>query len=171
MKLVLLQRDIGLVNRSAPTVTTVLCAFASVAPAHMPAFVTTTPFFTLMAVYFWTLHRPELLPFPTVFAVGLLLDLLEGAPLGISPLILLLAHGLVLSQRELFLMRRFTVVWVGFLVVAAAASALAWGVVSLFYGIFVDGRAFLFQGVLTVAAYPVMSYLLARVQQVLLVRA
>jgi rod shape-determining protein MreD len=171
VKLVLLQRDIGLINRLAPTLTTVLCAFASVAPAHLPAFVTTTPFFTLMAVYFWTLHRPELLPFPTVFAAGLLLDLLEGAPLGISSLILLLTHGLVLSQREHLVMRRFTVVWVGFLVVAAAALALTWGVVSLFYGILLDVRAFLFQGLLTVAVYPVVSYLLARVQRVLLVRA
>jgi rod shape-determining protein MreD len=171
MKLVLLQRDIGLINRLGPTLTTILCVFASVAPVHLPAFTTTTPFFTLMAIYFWTLHRPELLPFPIVFAAGLLLDMLEGAPLGVSSLILLLAHGLVLSQREHLVMRRFTVVWVGFLVVAAAAAALEWGVVSLFYGIFLDVRAFLFQGVLTVAVYPVVSYLLARVQQMLLVRA
>jgi len=34
-----------------------------------------------------------------------------------------------------------------------------------------DVRAFLFQGVLTVAVYPVMSYVLARVQRMLLMRA
>src|SRR5690242_6565460 len=104
MKLVLLQRDIGLINRLAPTLSTVLCVFASVAPAHLPAFSTTTPFFTLMAVYFWTLHRPELLPLPMVFVAGLLLDMLEGAALGVSSLTLLLAHGLVLSQREHLMM-------------------------------------------------------------------
>lgn len=171
MKLVLLQRDIGLINRMTPALTALLCVFASVTPAHLPALTTATPFFTLIAVYFWTLHRPELLPFPIVFVAGLLLDMLEGAPLGISSLLLLLAHGLVLSQREHLMMRRFTVVWMGFLIVAAAAEALEWGVVSLFYGMLLDVRAFLFQGALTVAVYPVVSYLLARVQQMLLVRA
>ena len=51
-------------------------------------------------------------------------------------------------------MRRFTVVWLGFLVIAAAAAVLQWIVVSLFYGMLLDVRAFLFQGVLTVAVEP-----------------
>ncbi len=171
MKLILLQRDVGLINRLTPTLTAFTCVIASVVPSHLPTFITVTPAFALMAVYYWTLHRPDLLPFAAVFLIGLLADLLEGAPLGVSPLILLLAYGLVLSQREYLLMRGFTVIWVGFLVVASAAATLQWGVVSLFYGILVDVRAFLFQGVLTVAVYPVVSYLLTRVQRMLLVRA
>jgi rod shape-determining protein MreD len=90
---------------------------------------------------------------------------------GISSLVLLLAYGLVLSQRDHLLMRGFTVVWLGFLVIAAAAAVLQWIVVSLFYGMLLDIKAFLFQGVLTVAVYPVVSYLLARVQRTLLMRA
>ena len=171
MKLVLLQRDVGLINRLMPTLTAVTCVIASVVPAHLPSFVTLTPAFTLMAVYYWTLHRPDLLPFAAVFGIGLLADLLEGAPLGVSPLVLLLAYALVLSQREHLLARSFTVIWMGFLALAAAAAALEWGVVSLFYGMLLDARAFVFQGVLTVAAYPVVSYLLARAQRMLLVRA
>lgn len=171
MKLALLERDVGLLSRVIPTLTTLLCVAASVVPAHLPSFTAATPFFTLMAVYFWTLYRADLLPFPVVFAVGLLLDTLEGGPLGVSPLLLLLTHAVVLTQREQLAMRRFTVVWVGFLIVAAAAAALQWGVVSLFYGMLVDVRAFLFQGVLTVAVYPVVSYLLARIQRMLLMRA
>ena len=171
MKLVLFQRDVGLVNRLVPTLTIVLCAIASVIPAHLPAFTAVTPAFALMAIYHWTLYRPDLLPFVAVFAVGLLLDMLTGAPLGISSLVLLLAYALVLSQREHLLLRRFTVVWVGFLVVAAAAALLQWLVVSLFYGMLLDVRAFVFQGVLTVATYPVVSYLLVRAQRTLLMRA
>jgi len=171
MKLVLLQRDLGLINRLAPVLTTLMCVMASVAPVHMPAFTAATPFFALMAIYYWTLHRPEFLPFAAVFAVGLLLDMLEGAPLGMSPLVLLLAYALVLSQREHLVMRRFSAVWLGFLAVAATATVLQWGVVSLFYGMLLDARAFLFQGVLTVAVYPVVSYLLSRVQRTLLMRA
>jgi len=171
MKLVLLQRDVGLINRLMPLSTTLLCVIASVIPAHLPAFTVVTPAFALMAIYHWTLYRPDLLPFVAVFAAGLLLDMVTGAPVGISSLVLLLAHGLVLSQREHLLMRPFAVVWVGFLVVATVAAALQWLVVSLFYGMLLDVRPFLFQGVLTVATYPVVSYVLVRVQRTLLMRA
>ena len=171
MKLVLLQRDLGLINRLAPVLTTLMCVMASVAPVHMPAFTAATPFFALMAIYYWTLYRPDLLPFVVVFAAGLLADMLEGAPLGVSSLTLLLAYAVVLSQREHLLMRRFAVVWLGFLAVAGLAALLQWGVVSLFYGMVLDVRAFLFQGVLTVTIYPVVSYLLTRVQRTLLMRA
>ena len=167
----LIQRDIGLINRLMPMLTTMLCVIASVVPAHLPAFTAVAPAFALMAIYHWTLYRPDLLPFMAVFAVGLLLDMLTAAPLGVSSLVLLLAYSLVLSQREHLLMRPFTIVWVGFLVLAVAVSALQWLVVSLFYGMLLDVRAFLFQGVLTVATYPVMSYLLVRVQRTLLLRA
>jgi|SRR5579883_37874 rod shape-determining protein MreD len=171
MKLILLQRDVGLINRLMPLITIVICVVASLIPAHLPALTAVTPAFPLMAVYHWTLYRPDLLPFVAVFAAGLLLDMLTGAPLGISSLVLLLAYALVLSQRELLLMRRFTVVWIGFLVVTASAAALQWVVVSLFYGTLLDARAFLFQAVLTAAVYPVVSYLLVRVQRALLMRA
>ena len=171
MKLILLQRDVGLINRLMPALTTVVCVIASVVPARLPAFTAVTPFFALMAIYHWTLYRPDLLPFAGAFAAGLLLDLMTGGPPGISSLVLLLAYALVLSQREHLLMRRFTVVWAGFLIVAAAAAMLQWVVVSLFYGMVLDVRAFLFQGVLTVAVYPVVSYLLMRVQRTLLMRA
>jgi len=171
VNLILFQRDVGLINRLMPMLTVVLCVIVSVVPAHLPVFTAVTPFFPLMAIYYWTVHRPDLLPFVAVFAAGLLLDMLTGAPLGIASLVLLLAYGLVLSQREHLLMRRFTVVWLGFLVIAAAAAVLQWIVVSLFYGMLLDVRAFLFQGVLTVAVYPVVSYLLERVQRTLLMRA
>ena len=171
MKLILFQRDVGLINRLMPTATTAICVVVSVVPAHLPAFTAVTPAFALMAVYHWTLYRPDLLPFVAVFAAGLLLDMLTGAPLGISSLVLLLAYALVLSPRQLLLGRRFTVVWLGFLALAAAAAVLQWAVVSLFYGMLLDVRAFLFQGVLTVATYPVVSYLLGRAQRTLLMRA
>jgi rod shape-determining protein MreD len=171
VKLILFQRDIGLVNRLMPTMTAAMCVLASVIPAYLPAFTAVTPAFALMAVYHWTLYRPDLFPFTAVFAVGVLLDMLTGGPLGISSLVLLLAYALVLTQRQLLLGRQFTVVWVGFLALVAAASVLQWVVVSLFYAMLLDVRPFLFQGVLTVATYPVVSYLLVRVQRGLLMRA
>lgn len=170
MKLLLFQRDVGLVNRLMPILTTFVCVFASVIPLHLPGFAVVTPALALMAVYHWTIYRPELLSFVATFAAGLVLDLLNGAPLGISSLVLLLTRAFVLSQRGLFVGQGFAVVWLGFLGVATAAIAFEWAVFSLYYGFLLDIRPSLFQGVLTVSCYPVASYLLVRVQRTLLTR-
>jgi rod shape-determining protein MreD len=170
MKLVLLQRDIGLVNRLMPMLTTLICVFVSIIPVHLPGFAVVTPAFAIMAVYHWSMYRPELLPFVAAFAAGLLLDLLIGAPLGISSLVLLLTRAVVLMQRQHFVGRGFALVWAGFVAVVSTAVVFEWAVVNLVYGTVLDIRPFLFQGVLTIAAYPVISYLLVRVQRNLLVR-
>lgn len=170
MKLILFQRDTGLINRMSPALTTCLCVFISVVPVHLPGFAAVTPAFALMAVYHWTIYRPDLLPFIAAFAAGLLLDLLNGAPLGISSLVLLLTRGVVLSQRRFFVGRSFPVVWAGFLAAAAIANVFDWAFFSLYYGLLLDIRPALFQAVLTMSCYPAMSYVLGQVQRGLLVR-
>ena len=42
----------------------------------------------LMAVYYWSAYRPTLVPLWFVFFMGLLLDLLSGAPIGLNALVL-----------------------------------------------------------------------------------
>lgn len=171
MKLVLFQRDQGIVNRMMPMATALLCVIASVVPLHLPGFAEVAPGFVLMAVYHWSIYRPDLLPFFAVFLAGLALDLLNGAPLGVSSLVFLIARAVVLSQRKHFVGRSFAVVWAGFLALVAAAEALEWLLASALHGMVLDPRPFLFQAVLTVALYPLVSYLLARVQRNLLMRA
>jgi rod shape-determining protein MreD len=171
MKLVLFQRDIGLVTRVIPLLTTLLAVVASIIPLQLPGFAVVTPACALMAVYHWSIYRPDLLPYAAVFGAGLLLDLLNGAPLGVSSLVLLLARAAVLSQRRLFAGRNFGVVWAGFVVLTAAATALEWVVASVFYRFVLDLRPFLFQGLLTISTYPVASYVFVRLQRNLMMRA
>ena len=171
MKWLLFQRDTGFLNRLVPLVSTTLAIFASIVPLHLPGFAVVTPAFALMAVYHWSIYRPDLLSYAGAFGAGLLLDLLNGAPLGVSSLVLLLARAGVLSQRRFFAGRSFAVVWAGFVAVTAAAISLEWMVVSLFYRVALQLRPFLFQGVLTISIYPVASYLLVRLQRNFLARA
>ena len=171
MKLVLFQRDQGVVNRLMPMLSALFCVVASIVPLHLPGFAEVAPGFVLMAVFHWSIYRPDLLPFFAVFLAGLCLDLLNGAPLGISSLIFLIARAVILSQRKHFVGRSFAVVWAGFVVLVAAAEALEWALASALNSMLIDPRPFLFQAVLTVALYPVVSYLLARIQRNLLMRA
>src|SRR5216683_59092 len=158
------QRDAGLPNRLVPFTTTLLFAIISEVPLHIPAF-------TLMAVYHWTIYRSELLPPIAVFAVGLLLDLLNGTQyIGTSSLSLLLVRSALLSQRRFLLNRPFPILWSGFLLVTAAVIFFEWALVSFLHGETLGAQPFIFEAVMTVASFPVGSYLLAWTQRGFLMR-
>jgi rod shape-determining protein MreD len=163
--------DFDAVYRGVPLASGAMAAILSVMPVAVPGLAIATPAFALMTVYHWTLYRPDLLPPTGVFAIGLLVDLLNGTPyLGLSSLILLIARSLAMRQRPLVANRDFAVVWAGFLVTAAIVTALEWAVVSILNEAPLGSRPFIFQAIVTVAAFPVASYLLAWTQRALLRR-
>jgi rod shape-determining protein MreD len=171
MRLVLFQRDAGLPNKLLPFITTLLFVVISVVPLHIPGFAVVRPAFVLMAVYHWTIYRPDLLPPVAVFAAGLLLDLLIGTPyIGTSALSLLLTRSVLMSQRRFFANRLFPVLWMGFLVTTAAVTTFEWALVSFLHGAALGLRPFIFEAVLTVSSFPVGSYLLAQTQRAFLMR-
>src|SRR5207248_10284813 len=63
------------VARMLPIATTLLAATIAILPVPVPGYAALTPAFTLMAVYHWTIYRPDLLPPIGVFAIGLAQDL------------------------------------------------------------------------------------------------
>lgn len=167
-----LSRDSGYPARLVPFLMTLLFAIFSIVPLNLPGFAVVTPAFTLMAVFHWTVYRPDLMPLSAVFAIGLLLDLLNGTPyVGLSALTFLLARTAVLGQRQFFVNRSFPVLWFGFLILAAGTFAFLWIVVCLLHGEIIGLRPFVFQALLTIACYPVGSYVLALAHRAFLTRA
>ena len=169
MARVTVPRDSGFGGRFVPFLSTLLFVLVSVVPLQIPGFAAVTPSFALMAVFHWTIYRPDLLPISVVFGLGLLLDLLNGSPyLGVSALMLLVARTAVLVQRRHVVNRPFTVLWLSFLALAAGTFAFGWAFVSALRGEVLGTRPFIFEAVLTVACYPVGSWLLARLQRALI---
>lgn len=89
------------------------------------------PFFVLMAVYYWSVCRPTLLPPAAVFAVGLALDALSGLPVGLSAAILVAAQGIVRGQRRYLMGQSYVVLWTGFAIVCMASALAQWGLFGL----------------------------------------
>jgi rod shape-determining protein MreD len=154
--------------RLLPIATTVLAATIAILPVQVPGYAALTPAFTLMAVYHWTIYRPDLLPPTGLFAVGLAQDLLSGAPVGVSALLLLLARAAVLRNRRYFINRTFPFVWGGFTLLGGAAMAGLWALHCLLQLNLFDLRTTVFRGVLTVAIFPVASLALGRTQRALM---
>ena len=162
------QRADNAAARLLPIVTTLMAMVISIQPAPIPGYAAVAPAFTLMAVYHWTIYRPDLLPPIGLFAVGLAEDLLSGAPVGVGALILLLARAAVLRYRRYFINRTFPFVWTGFTLLSAAAMLMLWALHCLVQLTFFDLRATVFRTVLTIAIFPVASFALGRTQRALM---
>ena len=149
----------------APGLVALALVFVTQLPYGIPHFAPVTPLFALMAVFYWSIYRPEKLPLPAVFAIGLVQDALGGGPMGLVALMLLAAYGVGVSQRRFFLGKSFVVEWCGFMVIASGVALGAWLVASLYYTTILDPRPFAVQGLLTSALYPCMTWLFVRVQR------
>lgn len=155
-------------GRLLPAVTMIIAVLISVLPVRVPGYAALTPAFTLMAAYHWTIYRPDLLPPWLLFGVGLAEDLLTGGPVGVTALLLLLARGAVLKSRRYFVNRGFTFVWAGFTVLAGGGLLFMWAVHCALDLAILDFRSTLFRTVLTIASFPVASFLVGRAQRALI---
>ncbi len=116
-----------------------------------------TPIIPLVVVFFWSIYSPDFLPSPSVFAIGLLQDLLMGGPLGLWASVYLVTQFAVSSQRAYFLGREQKVVWMGFALAAAVASLMLWLVMSLMSGALLPVGALSAQVAVTILIYPLFG--------------
>jgi rod shape-determining protein MreD len=158
----------GIGPKLVPVAVTLILTILSVVPLAIPGYAAVTPNFVLMSVYHWTIYRPEHMPYLAVFLIGLFFDLLTGSPgsiIGLTPLVLLIMRSVVLDRRRDFTGRNFPLVWWGFAITVALVNLAFWTAGSALNGTMLEPRSFAFQAVLTVAFFPVLTLLLARIQR------
>lgn len=158
----------ALAFRLLPVTSTAFAALLALLPVPLAGYATLTPAFALMAVYHWTIYRPDLLPPTALFAIGLVYDLLSGGPPGQTPLLFLLSRAPVLRCRRWFFNREFSFVWAGFTLLAGAAIGGLWAVHSILAWQFFSVGGSVFRAALTVALFPVSSFVLGRTQHALM---
>lgn len=151
--------------RLLPVATTLLAAVISVLPVQIPGYAALTPVFTLMAAYHWTIYRPDLLPPVALFGIGLTEDLLAGSPVGVNALLLLLTRIAVLSHRRYFVNRNFPFVWTGFTLLTGLALFGLWALHCILDLSLLDLRNAIIRAALTIAIFPLASFMLGRAQR------
>jgi rod shape-determining protein MreD len=154
-----------LARRCVPMTITVFLLLFSLIPMHLPGVPSLAPMYTLMAVYFWSVYRPDGFGYGAAFAIGIMEDLLVGTPLGSSALALLICQWVVFNQQKFFNNRPFAEVWLAFAVVAIGTGFVRWLCAGLIgaggFAPFGDTAGSI---LLTVVVYPVIGWLLARAQ-------
>lgn len=103
----------------------VLFVISIVAVPYPLAVVLRAPF-VLMALYYWSIYRPTLIPVWLVFAAGLALDLLTGAPAGLNALTFVICRILIFDQRRFLMAQNFLMIWLGFCLLDMGVYMLQW---------------------------------------------
>lgn len=146
-----------------PFLITVTLIVAGMVPLPASAASGVWPALPLVAVYYWCVHKPELMPIWIVFVLGLIQDVLSGGLIGVHAISLLCVYAFISWQRRVFTGAPFTLVWCVFIVVAGVALTLEWLLHCLGLFVFLDPRPAFFQYLLTVAAYPAFAWIAVQV--------
>lgn len=152
-----------------PFALTLLLVMVGMIPLRIPDLSPIVPSLGLIAVYYWSIYRPDLLPAWAVFVIGLIQDLLGGGPLGVHAAVFVLAWAGIGSQRRLLATGSFSLVWAVFLPTGAVAFLLIWLFHCLVVGALIQPEPAVFQYLTTVAVYPCLAWLFAQAQRALLV--
>lgn len=151
-----------------PFVVTVIAVLLTLAPVPIPGYGPVAPSLTLIVVYYWAIYRPDLLSLWVVLGIGLFQDLLTGPLIGMNALILILTYRIVTTQRRAFLGRSFPRVWWIFLLLALGAGIAEWIAQSAFNWRLVSTQPILYQVGMTVAMFPILAWVLIRMQRMFL---
>ncbi|MEQ8709999.1 MAG: rod shape-determining protein MreD [Rhodospirillales bacterium] len=158
------QRLDHVARQIVPCLSVLILILISAIPFHLPFWGVIAPMLSLPAIFYWAVHRPDLIPPSMAFLLGLFQDAIIGTPLGVGALILLLMQGGVSAQSTVFYGKSFLINWWGFGMVTAPAMLLFWLLVSMIDSALVPFLPVVFQYLIMIGLYPVLNWLLARLQ-------
>lgn len=125
------------------------------------------PMFVLMAVYYWAIYRPTLVPPFVVFALGIVMDIISDYPLGMNAFVLLAVQWSVRRQRVFLMGQSYGMVWIGWAAVCALAACLHWLLFSLFSWQVISPQPAISSVILSIGLYPLVTLILIGVHRIL----
>lgn len=167
----LLQRIDKIARNLTPLLISLLLVMFSVIPIHIPYYGPIAANIGVMAVFYWVVYRPDLVPPSAAFLIGLWQDMMVGTPLGLNALVLVVVQMALAAQRRFFQGKSFLVVWWAFAMIAFLAAMLGWIFMMALYTVWLTPTPAVFQLLLTIALYPFVTWILARTQHAVLRQA
>jgi rod shape-determining protein MreD len=160
-----------LVRKMAPLAVTILLVMVALMHLPLPGFAELAPMLPVMAIYYWSVHRPELVPFWAIFLIGLLIDTLSGGILGFNALMLLLVSAFMRPQRRYLFEKGLVIHWIVFMFVVAVFEFLRWALMAAITQKFLSFGDPALRVLLAIALYPCLSWLLLRIDHAVLKQA
>lgn len=146
-----------------PSLVLFLAVVVAAVPWVMPAEASfILPLLLIIVVFILTLQRRRKLPGVSVFAAGLLMDILTAGPLGYWAALFLLTHTIAVQYRVRAVRVEFSNLWLVFAVTALLAAGAGWGLASLYFVRIIDWWPMVIGGFVAIALFPVIAWPLRR---------
>ena len=145
--------------------TIILCAVASLVfalPLRIAGLQLPEPVFALVPAFAWAAIRPSILPPFALLALGVFLDLLWGAPLGLWPLSLMAAYGFTFSMRPSLSGQSFIALWAWYAAACTVAFVTGMVLTSILTGAVPSLIGVALQWLVSAALFPLANRLMER---------
>lgn len=124
----------ALLRFAVPQILLLLLMLLSLMSLPVPYAGAVKPMLVMMAVYYWAIYRPNLMPPWLCFIVGVIMDILGNMPPGINAFLLVAVQWLVRDQRRFLMGQPYFTIWAMFGLVLCAAAMTEWLLFGLVYG-------------------------------------
>lgn len=155
---------VNYLQRLLPLFSSLVLLFFSYVPLDFLLFNNIRPAVAMVCVYFWMIHRPDLFNLVSVYLLGVVDDVLSNVPFGTNILTLLVLYVLISNLSRFLNGKPFIITWYGFAIISLVVFLVKWLVLSVYYGQFLPLSIVSFSFMVTAAAYPFISLILAFVQ-------
>lgn len=148
-----------------PSVTAFVCTLLGTVVWPLPYLGSVVPPLALMAIYYWAMHRPDLFRPSMAFVIGLLNDVINQMPLGLSALLFVGVHQLVFQQRRYFVGHSFFMMWFGFFLTVFVVTLTEWGLLCIVKSHMIPVMPAIMQILLASALFPLPCWLFILIQR------
>lgn len=154
----------SLFQKLLPLMSSLFLLFLSYVPMDLGFLNNIRPVVGLVCVYYWMLHRPDLFNLWSVYVLGMVDDIISSSPFGSNIFAVLLLYILINNTSKFFNAKPFVVTWYGFCLLGLVVLLARWLLVSIYYSQFLPLTVIMFSYLVTIAAYPLISLILAFIQ-------
>ncbi|MEO1017992.1 MAG: rod shape-determining protein MreD [Pseudomonadota bacterium] len=155
------EQGVTFLRHALPFSTCLIASFIDLLPIPSASPEAVSPSLTLAAVFFWSLHRPDLFSNFVCFGFGVFVDAVGGAPMGMTALIFLAVRSMLMTTERYLVAKTFFIVWFYFILISVLAVFLKWILGSLWSQSLLSGEAFVVEWLLTIAVYPFVTLVLS----------
>lgn len=142
-----------------PIVCCVLLMLLFATPLRIPGFSQFAPMIAVITVFYWSIFHPRLMPYLAVFGISILQDALNGFPIGISGISLILLRYVVIARFRFFARLSFIKIWMAFWATFSVYYLLHWLLMALYHNFFPLTPAVYLQYATTLLLYPACHWL------------
>tara|TARA_Y100001970_G_C14134211_1_gene803403 strand:+ start:57 stop:581 length:525 start_codon:yes stop_codon:yes gene_type:complete len=119
--------------------------------------------FIYAVIFYWVLKKPERLGYGLIFLVGIINDVVQNFPIGISSINYLLLCSIAAFIRTRTLMPSLLYDWIFFFIAIIIISSVNYTILTLFFEYPIKYGTLMFSSFITFIIYPILSKLFDKI--------